>query len=198
VRADKKYDDVSLSITFPNATGGNAYDYPAMFSVISNAGGTFDVYTSGSIQNYIASFTNESASVRTMQITAKDLSGTTGYLSDTDTAIINVIGGRVPITTVIAGSAQGIRDIRDGATPSNAVTTVWAAQGDANYPPTNTYLFPDHVLYANEFGSQVVGDGYYAFEPIETSGYWDFDNWARVGTGFGTPSDGIIDAIGDL
>jgi hypothetical protein len=205
VRADKKYDDVSLSITFPNATLGNVYNYPAMFSVISNAGGAFDVYTSGSIQNYIASFTNESASVRTMQITAKDLSGTTGYLSDTDTAIINVIGGRVPIDTVIAESAQAIRNIRDEATSSNAVTMVWAAQGAAINPPTNTYLFPGHILYANQFGSQVVGDGYYAFEPIATGGYWDFDNWARIGTetagvvdNFGTAYDGIIDAIGDL
>ena len=207
VRADKKYDDVSLNITFPNATEGDVYDYPAMFSVISNTGGTFDVYTSGSIQNYIESFASEPASVRTMQITAKDLSGTTGYLSDTDTAIINVIGGRVQITTVLAESAQAIRDLRVDENGINAVTTVWAAQGTALNPPTNTSLSVGHVLYANQFGSQVVGDGYYAFYPISPGpgANFNFYYWARIGDetdgvvdNFGTPSDGTIDATGNL
>jgi hypothetical protein len=205
VRSDKKYDDVSLSVQFPNATGGNIYNYPSMFYIITNTGGTFDVYTSQSIQNYIVSFGNESALVRTMQITAKDLSGTTGYLSDTDTAVINVQAGRVEIRTVVAPSAQGIINIRDAATSDNAVTTIWAAKGTSTNPPTNTYLFPGHILYSSEFGSEVVGDGYYAFEQIEPTGYWDFAHWARIGAetdgvvnNFGAPSDGIIDAIGDL
>ena len=205
VRSNKKYDNVNLSISFPNATGADRYNYAGMFYVTTNTGGTFDVYTSSAVDDYVEDFSNESASVRTMQITAKDLSATAGYLSDTDTAVINVTEGRIEVSTVVSDSAQGIRDIRNAATSSNAVTTVWVEQGTATNPPTNTDLFPGHIVYSSQFGSQVVGDGYYAFEPIATNGYWDFDHWARIGSetggvvdNFGTPSDGIVDATGDL